>query len=441
MKNISGVLSILIPMYNEGVDIRNTLTELVCRDLHERYKIVICDDDSADHSLAEAQSIAQTHRNIVLVENRPNGKKIGAIKTGLLSVTTPYVLLLDADSGIIEITQCYLDALVTKMQDQGITAIGFKIRPPATSLLEYLQTLEYLLFTDGLRRLLGIPVCLVGIGALWKVDDLKAILARHSGTFEGDDLEITILATMLSFKIVYEAHGIFVTTKLKRNLGELIRQRAYIWDVGLIRTLLDTRSILNVNWTGQDAAFFRGVFITEVVAHPFKILSLAGLLLVALSILLGSLDFAPLLPKQTGNTSEYVLAVLTSTHCVYLLLWAINVVSICLSMKSRLRSVPLFILYFTFYMATPIVSSVTSDFGQLLGFTYLWWYALCAFLIMLGTESPETKIRSLVLALLMPLYFALLFALPRTVGFVRYILGRMQGKYSKLKEVRRSPLK
>ena len=88
-QGLSETLSILIPMYNEEAMIGTTLEELIRKGLHERYKTVICDDDSTDKSVAEAQAVAQTYESISVVTNRPNGNKVGAIRTGLQYIRTP----------------------------------------------------------------------------------------------------------------------------------------------------------------------------------------------------------------------------------------------------------------------------------------------------------------------------------------------------------------
>jgi glycosyltransferase involved in cell wall biosynthesis len=229
------ILSILIPVYNGEETIRDALEDLVRRGLNYRYEVIVCDDGSTDSSLREAQLVANQHCGISVVENGSHGEKVSAIKAGLQRITTPYVLLLDADSMIVELKNRYLDRLVEKMHARQWAAVGFKIQSSSNRLLESLQALEYSLATDSLRQTLGLVVCLSGAGVLWEADSLEKVLSRHTGVFEGDDLESTILATLLNLKIGYETQGVIVTTRPKRSLGALFKQRALIWDVGLIR--------------------------------------------------------------------------------------------------------------------------------------------------------------------------------------------------------------
>ena len=428
MNNLSDTLSILIPMYNEETTIATTINELMRQGLHERYRVIVCDDASTDESVTKAEQVIKEHSNISVIINKPNGKKIGAIKTGLQSVTTPYVLLLDADSMIIELKEGVLDTLVKKMQNQHISAMGFKVRPFANNLIEYLQAIEYMMATDGLRKSLGVIVCLAGLGSLWEVNSLAIVLERHSGVFEGDDLESTMLATMLGYKVRYEAHNAIITTKLKNNLSELIKQRTHIWDVGLIRTFVDTPGILKQ--LGREGAFFRSVLVTEVLIHPFKIISMLGLFLVLLLMFMRNLDLT-FSNFFVSRLNDMTLEILRATSWLYILLWLINTILIGLTIRSFSYGL-LFIFYFTYYMATPLIPLMTGSFEQALGVTYLWWYAPCIFLILISIDSRETKSRALILGLLLPFYFAFLLTIPRTIGFIQYILGRMRGRYKRV---------
>jgi len=432
MSNLSRSLSILIPIYNEEGVINETLKELIQRGFHERYEIIICDDASTDQSTIQVQEIAQSQDAITLVLNEFNGNKIGAINTGLIHVKTPYVLLLDADSMVFEIQKGNLDNLIQHMQDYNISAIGFRIKAHATNLIESFQSLELLLVTDGLRRLLKVIVCLAGSANLWKVDSLKIVLKQHSGFFEGDDLESTILAILSKFKITYDDRQVFASTKLKKNIKELFRQRMNIWDVGLIRVFANTQGFMKQN--GYDGAFFQSVYITEVWALPFRILSTVGILLTSILVIVGSFCYCTLpggilIPK----INDLILTTLQSTSWIYIFLWLFNIWLILRA--SRMFQNPynnglMLIVYFTFYMATPLISLITLDFGKMMAITYLWWYSLCAILILNSTEALTTKLHSLILSLLMPFYFAFLFVFPRSFGFMKYFLNRIQGRYS-----------
>ncbi|MBN1993127.1 MAG: glycosyltransferase family 2 protein [Anaerolineae bacterium] len=415
---VSKELSILIPMYNEQTTIGATLAELIKEGFNERYNIIICDDDSGDTSMEIVQKIAQNHNNISVIQNKPNGKKIGAIKTGLEKVKTTYVLLLDADAMVKEVSAS-LDVLIERMKAQKLAAMGFIVRLPAGTFLESLQALEYLLVTDRLRRLLGVVVCLSGSGVLWEVTKLKKVLKDHSGALPGDDLESTIRAAQLGYNLAYEDEKVFITTKPKQTLKELIKQRADIWDVGLIRTYLELQSALIQK--GRYGAFFMSVFITDILAHPIKLLSLAGLIIV-IGLALAESWGISLLSETATNTFINLLRI---TSLIYLALWLLNIIALIFS-TPNLQGLR-FGLYFTLYLALPLFPFLrgTEDIGRALGLTYLWWYIFCAILILYGKERKRVKILWLIFGVIMPIYFAFLVIFPRTIGFLKYGLARL----------------
>ncbi|MEO8393864.1 MAG: TIR domain-containing protein [Chloroflexota bacterium] len=448
---LSNDLSILVPMFNEENVIGATLEKLVKRGFHNRFRIIVCDDDSTDNSVKEAESKADGYKSIRVIQNKPNGKKIGAIKTALKHISTPYVLLMDADSMIIELKEGNLDDVVEDMRKRNLAAMGFRIKPYSRNLIESLQRLEYLLFTDAIRRLFHVTGCLTGQAVIWSVDDLKTVLAQHSGIFEGDDLESTILAMLLKparDNVDYEADRVFVTTTLKENIGQLVTQRSLIWDVGLIRIFFDKFGFLLRQRTPLGT-FFRTFFVTEVVAHPFKLFAI----LLLFADLLFDL-FLTLFPKSYSSDliqflielSNTAYSILVATFTFYLLLAGVNIFFIARSKwNSPFRKLG-FIIYSLFYMLiscivvllpSPIFERVRealhmfpglilySFWGSSLVFTYFLWYGVCAFLILYrATYSGETwteTIKLLAYSLLMPLYYGFLLAIPRTVGFGRYI--------------------
>ena len=447
-KKLSDKLTIIIPMYNEEGVIGKTLLNLIKKDIHLRYKIIVCDDASEDNSVKEASVFARNNESISIVQKEKNEKKIGAIRSALSIVDTPYILQLDADSFVHEKTSISLDILVERMINEEIVAIGFKIKPFANSLIEKLQQLDYLLFTDSIRRLLNVIVCLVGQGVLWETAKLNEILTTHSGKFEGDDLESTMRALILfgNDRVTFDkSNHVVITTTLKKTVRQLLKQRSKIWDYGLIRTYSDIPSILKHK--GTNGAFFRSVFITEILTHPFKILMIPTILLVIFLNPFFPYDEAA--NKVVWSAFEFInklaiftMGLLISTSIFYAVLWLINIGSAIYSLKQSFSHVIKFSTFITIYMATPFITYISITvififirdpeiwlesyewFAHGLLFTYLWWYVLGAILIFISSESLREKFSYLLWLFLMPFYYLILFAIARTNGFVKYFMNR-----------------
>jgi glycosyltransferase involved in cell wall biosynthesis len=411
---------------------------------------VVCDDASSDQSLAEARIVAAAHDSITLISSRPNGQKVRALQRGLAHTVTPYVLLLDADCMVHESVRGGLDDCVNEMERRQLSAMAFRIRPKASNAIEQLQRLEYLLFTDGIRRLLGVVVCLVGQAVIWNADDLRRVLTQHSGSFEGDDLECTMVAATMrrdGSNLDYDRSRVFSSTTLKRTVRELIRQRAHIWDVGLIRSFFDAPGVLLTR--GRYGVFFRAILITEVFAHVFKLLSLPAVV--------GFLCGLVLLHMRSENeiawwgtdvvtdVADVCLDVLIATSFVYFGLWLANIASVVWGEWHAPKRLASMVLYVTAYMVLPLayvfIVPLASDamyelgpdrlqnaywtFGPVASVSYVWWWLMSIVVVFSSSEKWSAKTSLARWSLLMPLYFLCLILVARTYGFTMFFRRRL----------------
>jgi len=85
-------LSVIMPVYNEEVTVRKTLSKLI--KIREVAEIVIVDDGSKDKTQKEIKKVVSKK---IKVFSKPNGGKGSAIRLGLTKVTGDYVLIQDAD--------------------------------------------------------------------------------------------------------------------------------------------------------------------------------------------------------------------------------------------------------------------------------------------------------------------------------------------------------
>ena len=434
-------------MYNEEKIIATTLTRLLRKKLHERFRILVCDDGSQDHSVDEAKIFADNFENIDVIRNEDNRNKVGVIKSGLNYISTPYVLIIDADSIIHEFKKNAIDSLIVKAEKNNFSAIGFRIVPGAKSTIEKLQKIDYLFFTDSIRKLLGVIVCLIGQGVIWKTERLKNILEKHSGIFEGDDLENTILLSMedpYGKEIYFEKYDVIIETILKKSIRSLHEQRYRIWDFGLIHVFFDIKGMLKQK--GSYGAFFKGILITEIGAHPFKLLAIISVIIITV--------IQPILLYADANGPYYFLERIAIS--AFLLLISLNVMYVILGVLIVLNSIYCewrrpkhalkWALYFFFYLITPVlcffvtpsmIYLVETDLIEVfysvlywwwpsLILTYVWWYSWCVILIYISNENLRTKSNMLIYGLLMPIYYMGLL-ITRTLGFLRYIIIRILG--------------
>lgn len=97
-------LSIIIPVFNAGKDISNSIESIVNQTIgFENIELIIVDDYSTDNSRDIISSYAKKFDNIkkiFLEENSGGASK--PRNTGLDNVTTDYVIFIDADDSIMK---------------------------------------------------------------------------------------------------------------------------------------------------------------------------------------------------------------------------------------------------------------------------------------------------------------------------------------------------
>jgi len=106
-------VTVLIPARDEAAHISTTLRAL--RHQHERIQVILIDDQSSDGTSGVARAAGLAELRILNGAPLPRGwsGKLWALEQGLALVTTPLVLLLDAD---IELRPGTLAALIDKLE-------------------------------------------------------------------------------------------------------------------------------------------------------------------------------------------------------------------------------------------------------------------------------------------------------------------------------------
>lgn len=100
-------VSIIVPAYNEEVNVVNTIYNLIEQD-YPLFDIVAVDDGSKDHTLARLKKFGNHPK--VAIFTKPNGGKAAALNFGLSHTDADFVVCIDAD------TQLRHDALSKLMR-------------------------------------------------------------------------------------------------------------------------------------------------------------------------------------------------------------------------------------------------------------------------------------------------------------------------------------
>lgn len=214
----------LIPTRNGAKVIGQTIQDLLDMGL-PKDRILVIDDGSTDNTATVAKSFG------VLCYTIPNMGKVHAIHFGIFRIKSDYVLLLDDDTRVGNIK------LPTSLVN-GFGAVAFVVLPcrrnrygtKGQSLVSCVQRYEYAKSMEIGRRFLDGTAsisCVSGAAGLFRKDRLIALHHAHSGAFEGEDFQRTILEHLHGGNVVFVPETAW--TVAPDSIWKLIRQRICFW--------------------------------------------------------------------------------------------------------------------------------------------------------------------------------------------------------------------
>jgi cellulose synthase/poly-beta-1,6-N-acetylglucosamine synthase-like glycosyltransferase len=263
----------LIPTHNGREVIRETVTDLIHAGI-PLDQILVVDDGSTD----------DTHKILEELKVRffrtPNMGKVSAINFGIHRVRTPYVLLLDDDTRIG-------DARIPTSLLQHYDAAAFNVVPDrrnrygprGSGLVSCLQRYEYCKsmeigrrFQDGTASI----SCVSGAIGLFKKERLQAFHHRHTGVFQGEDLQRTIIELLNEGDVVFVDEVVW--TVVPDRVGALARQRMLYWYPAHYHMFSSYVKLLFARLSPWRLRYEMAYNVFVVLTDPFRFWSLMMLL-------------------------------------------------------------------------------------------------------------------------------------------------------------------
>src|SRR3989338_5590881 len=137
MSNLARYLTVIIPAYNEGESIKDTILSLKHQTTPPK-QIIVVDDCSTDNTSKVAKSMGVK----VICPLKNTGSKAGAQNYALQFIKTKYTLALDADTTI---APDGLEKLLPPLVNNKVAAVcGFVVPRFVKSIWERGRFIEYL---------------------------------------------------------------------------------------------------------------------------------------------------------------------------------------------------------------------------------------------------------------------------------------------------------
>lgn len=232
-------ISIIVPAYNEGKLIRNTIQSLLQQDYPE-YEIIVVDDGSTDETRAVAREMVGSYpkpggRVEVKLVEKTNGGKSTALNAGIQVSSSDFVLNVDGDSQLSPDT---LRRTIRHFADPRVGAVAGNVKVVnRTNLVTNLQALEYvegLNMARSAQSIVRLVNIIPGPLGLFRKQAIVDADWYASDTY-AEDCDVTLKIIRQGWRVEYEPDAISYTEAPDKWL-DLLKQR-YRWTRGIIQAV------------------------------------------------------------------------------------------------------------------------------------------------------------------------------------------------------------
>ena len=286
-------VTVLVPAYNEGEGIRDTLVSLMNQEYDGNITVIAINDGSSDDTLSNISILQKEYPQIRLLNIPVNGGKSHALNQGLELCETELVISVDADSwvkrdGIRNIVARYLSDPPTTRAVAGTILI----RNSRETWITKAQEWDYFLGIGAIKRIQSLyQGTLVAQGAFSLYD---AATLRSVGGWPdtvGEDIVLTWKLLLAGHRVGHAENACCFTTA-PATLRQFMRQRQR-WSRGLIEAFKANPGLLvkprltvlyiwwNLLFPLMDLAYTFG-FLPGVVLALFGRLWIVGPMTLAL---------------------------------------------------------------------------------------------------------------------------------------------------------------
>ena len=158
-------VTVVMPLYNEGKSIYNTIQSIAqLDDPKEKLSVTVVDDCSTDDSYEWACKAASEHPNVTILRNPYNMGKRKGINHAVRLATSEIIVSIDSD---VTVFPSALRELVARFTGPDVAAVGGRVHVsnPNVNWLTKMQTIKYYFGQEHLKNLersLRSVMCLSG---------------------------------------------------------------------------------------------------------------------------------------------------------------------------------------------------------------------------------------------------------------------------------------
>ncbi len=298
-------VTILVPCHNEDMIIRNTCENLQNLD-YLNYRVLFIDDASTDHTAEIIREYVEEIPYLHLLVLDDTRGKAKALNSALSIVTTPLVLVLDADTILNKNALKHLASpFILKRNIGAVTANVFP--KDRKTFWEKLQTAEFASIIGLIKRsqsLWGSIFTVSGCSTMYHTDVLRKVggFSHYTAT---EDIDISWRIQRTSNRVLFEPKAIAYIS-VPKSLKQYIMQRKR-WVLGGWHLLKQHRGVF------ADKHLYRlwFVYIELVLSCIWAFFFLGILLFVIFSLLLNPKMISTLIPGWNGAFASFLFMLQT----------------------------------------------------------------------------------------------------------------------------------
>jgi cellulose synthase/poly-beta-1,6-N-acetylglucosamine synthase-like glycosyltransferase/peptidoglycan/xylan/chitin deacetylase (PgdA/CDA1 family) len=235
-------VSVIVPAYNEKLDIARAVRSLAACD-YPRFEVIVVDDGSTDGTPAIVRGL---HLPRVRLLVQANAGKAQALNTGIAAARHELIVTVDADTVFERDT---LRRLVQPFKEQRVGAVSGNTKVGNRKrLLGRWQHIEYVMGFNLDRRVYEVMDCMATVPGAIGAFRRRALtgVGGFSGATLAEDTDVTLALGRAGWRVVY-VQSARAWTEPPLNLAALWRQR-YRWAYGTLQSL----------WKHRGAVLERG---------------------------------------------------------------------------------------------------------------------------------------------------------------------------------------
>ena len=348
-------VSIIVPVYNEGKVLHDSIQSLLELD-YMNYEIIIVNDGSTDDTAAVGETLVGYQKGVsglvkVSLINKPNGGKAKALNAGIQYSEAQFVLCMDGDSQLSANT---LRLAVRHFIDPAVGAVAGNVKVQnrkrmLTDLqaLEYLEGLNMARSAQGFLQMVNIIPGPIGV---FRKSTLRDAGFYSSDTF-AEDADVTLKILSAGWKIVYEPNAI-AYTEAPITVYQLLKQR-YRWTRGILQAIRKHRKYLfNPTVNFNNTLLLWSMFYEALVWPVMNIFVNLYFIIVALLYGLSSFIFL-------WWVGIAVLDLMSAIFCIA-------------AEKEEFRLVPYALVYRVMFILLIDVTKAMATVEEFLGFSMTW---------------------------------------------------------------------